>query len=169
MIFSPYRRLDRESEGYFCAISMNRRVRELDDPSSVLNQMSDTAKKMCRMMVDGYNKEEIARELKLSKRQVNRILETAVKDIANVRESIVAEDGDEVFDISACADTDFEPLLTASEAAHLLRCHEKTVQALARAGEIPTLRFGKYWRFRKSSLDAWVEQQIQSTQSRRVS
>ena len=64
----------------------------------------------------------------------------------------------------------FEPLLTAGEAAELLRCHEKTVQAMARAGKIPCLRFGKYWRFRKSSLDAWVAAQIESDhQSRRVS
>ena len=73
-------------------------------------------------------------------------------------------------DISASADVDFEPLLNAEEAAQLLRCHEKTVQALARAGTIPCLRFGKYWRFRKSSLDAWVAAQIESDhQSRRVS
>jgi excisionase family DNA binding protein len=73
-------------------------------------------------------------------------------------------------DISASADVDFEPLLNAAEAAQLLRCHEKTVQALARAGTIPCLRFGKYWRFRKSSLDAWVAAQIESDhQSRRVS
>jgi excisionase family DNA binding protein len=163
-------RLDRETEGYFCPISKERRVRELDDPSSMLNRMSDTAKKMCRMMASGCDKEEIARELKLSKRQVNRILETAVKDLAKVRESCAPEDdGRDGFDISASADEDFEPLLNASEAAQLFRCHEKTVQALARAGKIPCLRFGKYWRFRKSSLDAWVDAQIESDQSRRVS
>jgi excisionase family DNA binding protein len=50
----------------------------------------------------------------------------------------------------------FEPLLTAEEAADHLRIHVKTVQKLAREGKIPTVRMGKYWRFRLSSLDHWV-------------
>ena len=59
----------------------------------------------------------------------------------------------------------FEPLLDASEAATLLKIHPKTLQALARAGKVPCLRMGKYWRFRQSSLDAWVEEGITSGQS----
>lgn len=71
---------------------------------------------------------------------------------------------DETFDIMACAadDTAFEPLLGAKEAAKLLCVHEKTVQAMARSGEIPCLRFGKYWRFRASVLDAWVRDRLTS-------
>ena len=56
----------------------------------------------------------------------------------------------------AVANSDFEPLLTAEEAAAHLRIHPKTLQRLARAGEVPCIRFGKYWRFHLSSLDAWV-------------
>lgn len=63
----------------------------------------------------------------------------------------------------------FEPLLDIEEAAKLLRIHPKTLQALARAGEVPCLRMGKYWRFRESSLDAWVQGKlICQNQSRRV-
>lgn len=63
----------------------------------------------------------------------------------------------------------FEPLLGVPEAAALLCVHPKTVQALARAGTIPCVRMGKYWRFRASSLDAWVKAGLQSDhQSRRV-
>jgi excisionase family DNA binding protein len=63
----------------------------------------------------------------------------------------------------------FEPLLDAEEAANLLRIHTKTIQAMARAGTVPCVRMGKYWRFRKSSLDEWVSTRIQSDhQSRRV-
>jgi len=36
----------------------------------------------------------------------------------------------------------FEPLLTAQEAARLLRVHEKTVQGFARAGRLPAIRIG---------------------------
>ena len=63
----------------------------------------------------------------------------------------------------------FEPLLDVPEAAELLRVHPKTVQAMARAGKVPCLRLGKYWRFRKSALEGWVDEQLQSSQqSRRV-
>ena len=50
----------------------------------------------------------------------------------------------------------FEPLLTADEAAEHLRIHVKTLQRLAREGRVPSVRMGKYWRFRLSSLDRWV-------------
>ena len=64
----------------------------------------------------------------------------------------------------------FEPLLGVPEAAQLLCMHEKTLQRLARAGLIPCVRMGKYWRFRASSLDAWIRERIDgSNQSRCVS
>jgi excisionase family DNA binding protein len=50
----------------------------------------------------------------------------------------------------------FEPLLTADEAAGHLRIHVKTLQKLARDGRVPSVRMGKYWRFRLSTLDHWV-------------
>ena len=50
----------------------------------------------------------------------------------------------------------FEPLLGTVEAGALLRLHPKTVQKLARQGALPCIRMGKYWRFRASSLDAWL-------------
>ena len=50
----------------------------------------------------------------------------------------------------------FEPLLTAEEAAAHLRIHTKTLQRIARAGAVPCVRMGKYWRFRLSALDVWV-------------
>jgi excisionase family DNA binding protein len=71
--------------------------------------------------------------------------------------------------LQASEDALFEPLLGVQEAAELLRCHSKTVQALARAGSIPCFRMGKYWRFRASTLDAWVREGLESDhQSRRV-
>lgn len=51
----------------------------------------------------------------------------------------------------------FEPLLSDAQAGELLGLHPKTVQRLARAGEIPAIRIGRYWRFRTSELDAWLE------------
>ena len=48
---------------------------------------------------------------------------------------------------------DFEPLLTDAEAAELLGLHPKTIQRLARTGELPAVRVGRYWRFRASALN----------------
>jgi excisionase family DNA binding protein len=56
----------------------------------------------------------------------------------------------------------FEPLLDVREAADLLRYHPRTVQLMAKAGRIPAIRMGKYWRFRRSQLDAWIRQALQS-------
>ena len=44
-------------------------------------------------------------------------------------------------------------LLTAEEAATLLRLHVKRVQSLARSGELPASRLGRKWLFRRSDLE----------------
>lgn len=51
----------------------------------------------------------------------------------------------------------FEPLLESDEAAALLKIHPKTLQRMARNGEITGIRIGKLWRFRASSLNRWLE------------
>lgn len=51
----------------------------------------------------------------------------------------------------------FERFLDSREAAALLQIHPKTLQRLARKGEIRAMRIGKLWRFRTSDLDAWVD------------
>ena len=56
---------------------------------------------------------------------------------------------------------DFEPLLDSVEAASLLRMHPKTLQKLARRGDILGRRKGKYWRFRISDLNNWLSRQDQ--------
>ena len=55
----------------------------------------------------------------------------------------------------------FEPLLSDVEVAELLGLHPKTVQRLAREGDIPAIRVGRYWRFRASELNEWIR--LQST------
>lgn len=51
----------------------------------------------------------------------------------------------------------FEPLLDSDEAAALLKIHPKTLQRMARRGEIPAVQIGKLWRFRASELNAWMQ------------
>jgi excisionase family DNA binding protein len=51
----------------------------------------------------------------------------------------------------------FEPLLDSEEAAALLKIHPKTLQKLARKGEVDAIQIGKLWRFRASALNRWLE------------
>jgi len=50
----------------------------------------------------------------------------------------------------------FEPLRTDAQAADLPGIHPKTLQRLARLGEIPAHRIGRFWRYRASELDSWL-------------
>jgi excisionase family DNA binding protein len=54
----------------------------------------------------------------------------------------------------------FEPLLDTSEAAALLKIHPKTLQKLARSGEIQGFQVGKLWRFRASALNHWLQAKL---------
>ena len=53
-------------------------------------------------------------------------------------------------------DQSFEPLLDSTEAASLLRIHPKTLQRMARNGEIAGVQIGRLWRFRASVLNSWL-------------
>ena len=55
----------------------------------------------------------------------------------------------------------FERFLDSHQAADLLQIHPKTLQRLARKGEIRAMRIGKLWRFRTSDLDVWVELRLE--------
>lgn len=51
-------------------------------------------------------------------------------------------------------------LLTADEAADVLHVSAYVVRQWAREHRIPAIRLGqRYWRFRRSSLDAWIAEQ----------
>jgi excisionase family DNA binding protein len=56
----------------------------------------------------------------------------------------------------------FEPLLTPAQAGAWLRIHPKTAIRMAREGELPALRIGKHWRFRRIDLEAWAVARVQS-------
>jgi excisionase family DNA binding protein len=59
-------------------------------------------------------------------------------------------------------DITFEQLLDSDEAAALLKIHPKTLQKMARNGEISGIQIGKLWRFRASVLNAWLVQRMAS-------
>jgi len=57
---------------------------------------------------------------------------------------------------------DIEPLYDAHEIASRCKVSEKSLHRWARAGLIPAVKFGKLWRFRKSSIDAWIDSKMAS-------
>jgi len=55
-----------------------------------------------------------------------------------------------------------EPLIDTEEAAALLRIHPKTLQRMARRGEVRGYQLGKLWRFRPSDLVKCVSAEVAS-------
>jgi len=62
-----------------------------------------------------------------------------------------------------------EALLDSQQAAQLLRIHPRTLQRLARQGELPALQIGRLWRYRASDLTAWVQSRTAQAQQTAVS
>lgn len=59
-----------------------------------------------------------------------------------------------------------EPLIDVNAAARILALHVNTVRKWAKAGLIPSMRIGACWRFRASSLDAWMKSQLELPQKK---
>lgn len=51
-------------------------------------------------------------------------------------------------------------ILTLEEVASYLRLTPQTIYKWAQEGRIPAAKLGKEWRFRKSILDRWLDEQI---------
>lgn len=56
-------------------------------------------------------------------------------------------------------DPGFQAFLTTEEVLAYLRITPRTIYRLIRSGELPAMRIGRQWRFRRSDLDAWLERQ----------
>jgi excisionase family DNA binding protein len=67
------------------------------------------------------------------------------------------------YETSGTSPTLFEPLLSDVEAGKLLGLHAKTLQRLARKGEIPSFKIQKYWKYRASELNSWLQSQRNGT------
>jgi len=48
-------------------------------------------------------------------------------------------------------------ILTLQECSSYLKIPESTLYLLAREGRLPGQKIGKQWRFRKESLDKWLD------------
>lgn len=50
-------------------------------------------------------------------------------------------------------------IMDVHDLARYLRLSEAKIYKLARAGGIPAFRLGKTWRFRKTLIDEWIQEQ----------
>jgi excisionase family DNA binding protein len=49
--------------------------------------------------------------------------------------------------------------LSSQEVADLFQVKADVIEAMARAGTIPARKIGKFWRYRRSALEAWFDGQ----------
>jgi excisionase family DNA binding protein len=55
--------------------------------------------------------------------------------------------------------TTTDPLWTVGEVAGYLKLQPETVRGMARRGELPGIKIGKVWRFRKSAIKKIFQEQ----------
>jgi len=62
----------------------------------------------------------------------------------------------------AAATVELQTLYDVHEVARKCKVSEKSLHKMARSGRIPAVKFGKLWRFRKSTIDAWLDSKTAS-------
>ncbi len=50
-----------------------------------------------------------------------------------------------------------ETLLTLDELSEYLKVSKSTLYKLVQAGKVPGTKIGKHWRFRKATIDQWID------------
>lgn len=50
-----------------------------------------------------------------------------------------------------------ETLLTLDELSEYLKVSKSSLYKLVQAGKVPGTKIGKHWRFRKSTIDQWID------------
>lgn len=60
---------------------------------------------------------------------------------------------------------DEEQILTLQDLAAYLKIAEKTLYGYAQKGILPGIKIGSAWRFRKTDIDAWLEERRRLTES----
>jgi excisionase family DNA binding protein len=58
-----------------------------------------------------------------------------------------------------------DEILTLPEVAQLLKVAEKTVYTLAQKNQLPAFKVGGQWRFQRTDINRWIEQQKASTRN----
>jgi len=59
--------------------------------------------------------------------------------------------------------TDSE-VMTIEELAEYLKVSKSSLYKLAQQGKVPGQKVGKHWRFRKATIDQWLDEQSQESE-----
>jgi excisionase family DNA binding protein len=59
------------------------------------------------------------------------------------------------------------PVLTIDELADYLKISKSTLYKLAQEGRVPGQKVGRHWRFRKETIDRWLERDTRADRSKR--
>jgi excisionase family DNA binding protein len=62
-----------------------------------------------------------------------------------------------------------DEILTIREVAELLKINEKTAYKLAAESKLPGFRVGGAWRFKRSTINAWIDAQSAPVPARKLS
>ncbi len=53
-------------------------------------------------------------------------------------------------------------ILNSKQVGEILGLCAKVIERMARRGEIPAFKAGKFWRFRESDIERWINSQVES-------
>ena len=56
-----------------------------------------------------------------------------------------------------------DDILTVEELANALKVNPRTIQRLVRRKELPAIRVGRQWRFRREWVDEWLKKNTYNT------
>lgn len=57
------------------------------------------------------------------------------------------------------AEPKLSPFLTTEDVLGYLKVTPRTIYRLIRSGELPAVRIGRQWRFRRADLNDWLDRQ----------
>lgn len=66
------------------------------------------------------------------------------------------------FDMTQAHKESLAAFLTTEDVLGYLRVTHRTIYRLIRSGELPAVRIGRQWRFRRTDLDQWLDRQSAS-------
>jgi len=50
-----------------------------------------------------------------------------------------------------------DSLMTVEEVAKYLKVEQSTIYTWAKEGKLPSIKVGRFWRFKKEDIDKWLE------------
>ncbi len=61
--------------------------------------------------------------------------------------------------MATSSEPELQAFLTTEDVLGYLKVTPRTIYRLIRTGELPAVRIGRQWRFRRTDLDQWLDRQ----------